>query len=73
MQTRSLGSLTTSALGLGCMGMTHAYSPSTDEAASLATLARAVDLGVTHFKYRSRDLHPGQVAQGDLRIDLEDR
>jgi pyridoxine 4-dehydrogenase len=49
MHTRSLGSLTTSALGLGCMGMTHAYSPSTDEASALATLARAVELGVTLF------------------------
>lgn len=49
MHTRALGSLTTSALGLGCMGMTHAYSPSTDEASALATLARAVELGVTLF------------------------
>ncbi len=49
MQTRHLGSLTTSALGLGCMGMTHAYSPSTDETSALATLARAVELGVTLF------------------------
>ncbi|MDO1580701.1 aldo/keto reductase [Rhizobium oryzicola] len=49
MQTRKLGVLETSALGLGCMGMTHAYSPSTDEASSLATLARAVELGVTLF------------------------
>jgi pyridoxine 4-dehydrogenase len=49
MKTRHLGSLTTSALGLGCMGMTHAYSPSTDETSALATLARAVELGVTLF------------------------
>lgn len=49
MQTRKLGSLETSALGLGCMGMTHAYSPSTDETSALETLARAVDLGVTLF------------------------
>ena len=49
MQTRKLGVLETSALGLGCMGMTHAYSPSTDEASSLATLARAAELGVTLF------------------------
>lgn len=49
MHARTLGSLTTSALGLGCMGMTHAYSPSTDEASALATLTRAVELGVTLF------------------------
>ncbi len=49
MHTRKLGVLETSALGLGCMGMTHAYSPSTDETSALATLSRAVDLGVTLF------------------------
>jgi aryl-alcohol dehydrogenase-like predicted oxidoreductase len=37
-----------SAQGLGCMGMSVTYGPS-DEQESLATLARAVDLGVTLF------------------------
>lgn len=49
MQKRKLGSLETSALGLGCMGMTHAYTPVIDEQASINTLARAVELGVTLF------------------------
>ncbi|MCL6705883.1 aldo/keto reductase [Pseudomonas sp. R2.Fl] len=49
MKTRQLGSLSVSALGLGCMGMSHAYSPTRDDAASTATLHRAVDLGVTLF------------------------
>lgn len=50
MKTRSLGSdLTVSALGLGCMGMSHAYGPSQDETAAFTTLDRAVDLGVTFF------------------------
>lgn len=50
MKTRKLGSdLTVSALGLGCMGMSHAYTPSNDERASVATLERAVELGVTLF------------------------
>lgn len=50
MQKRILGKdLTVSALGLGCMGMNHAYSPSADESASIATLHRAVELGVTFF------------------------
>lgn len=48
MQTRQLGTpgLVTSALGLGCMGMSEFYGPS-DEAESIATLRRALDLGVT--------------------------
>ena len=49
MENRKLGTeLTVSALGLGCMGMTYAYG-SADEAQSVATLEKAVDLGVTFF------------------------
>jgi aryl-alcohol dehydrogenase-like predicted oxidoreductase len=48
MKTRKLGTqgLTVSALGLGCMGMSIAYG-SCDEADSMATIAKALDLGVT--------------------------
>jgi aryl-alcohol dehydrogenase-like predicted oxidoreductase len=49
LPTRTLGStgLTTSAQGLGCMSMTDfAYGPA-DEQESLATIARALELGVT--------------------------
>ena len=49
MQHRILGkALEVSALGLGCMGMSDFYG-APDDAASMATLARAVDLGVTFF------------------------
>lgn len=45
---RALGStgLTTSALGLGCMGMSDLYGPA-DEAESIATIHAALDAGVT--------------------------
>ena len=46
MQTRSLGSLTVSALGLGCMGMSDFYGPA-DDAQSIALIQRAIGLGVT--------------------------
>ena len=49
MKHRHLGSLDVSALGLGCMGMSHAYGPAQDETAAINTLHRAVDLGVTLF------------------------
>lgn len=50
MKTRSLGSgLTVSALGLGCMGMSHAYGSNVDEKAAQAIFDRAVELGVTFF------------------------
>jgi aryl-alcohol dehydrogenase-like predicted oxidoreductase len=48
METRKIGSqgLTAGAIGLGCMGMSHAYGTG-DEAESIATVHRALDGGVT--------------------------
>ncbi|AZS73466.1 aldo/keto reductase [Streptomyces lydicus] len=44
--TRHLGELVVSAQGLGCMGMSHGYGES-DDAQSVATIHRALDLGVS--------------------------
>lgn len=53
LTTRHLGSqgLAVSALGLGCMTMSHGYGDpeERDERESIATLHRALDLGVTFF------------------------
>jgi aryl-alcohol dehydrogenase-like predicted oxidoreductase len=53
LTTRTLGTqgLTVSALGLGCMGMTYAYGApeDRDERESVATIHRALELGVTFF------------------------
>jgi len=48
MEQRTLGrqGLVVSSLGLGCMGMSDFYGPG-DEAEALATLERALELGVT--------------------------
>ncbi|MGZ4640129.1 MAG: aldo/keto reductase, partial [Actinomycetes bacterium] len=46
MQQRTIGELTVSALGLGCMGMSEFYGTS-DQAEAVATIHRALDLGVT--------------------------
>ena len=50
MKTRKLGSqgLVVSALGLGCMGMSEFYA-GFDDAESIATLHRAIDLGCTYL------------------------
>lgn len=50
MQYRTLGSdLTVSAVGLGCMGMSHAYGAPADKKQMTELLAQAVDLGYTFF------------------------
>ncbi|MGY1715552.1 aldo/keto reductase [Geodermatophilus sp. SYSU D01106] len=46
MQTRTLGSLSVPAMGLGCMGMSEFYGTG-DQAEAEATIRRALDLGVT--------------------------
>ena len=51
MQKRKLGACgpTVSALGLGCMGMSHGYGPAAPEAESMNLIALAYELGVTFF------------------------
>jgi len=51
MHKRILGnsSLEVSALGLGCMGLSHGYGPATDTPQAIALIRSAVDRGVTLF------------------------
>jgi len=51
MQKRKLGNsgLEVSALGLGCMGMTHSYRPFPDRRDMIAFIRTAVERGVTFF------------------------
>lgn len=51
MRTRTLGTsgLEVSALGLGCMGLSHGYGPPVDDADGIALIRGAVEAGVTFF------------------------
>ena len=51
MQKRTLGKsgLEVSAIGLGCMGMSHSYAPFPDRQEAIALIRAAVELGVTFF------------------------
>jgi aryl-alcohol dehydrogenase-like predicted oxidoreductase len=51
MQKRKLGNgnLEVSALGLGCMGMSHSYKPFPEKHESIALLRAAVERGITFF------------------------
>ena len=46
VQTRRLGYLEVSALGLGCMGMSEFYGTA-DEDEAIRTIHRALELGIT--------------------------
>ncbi len=49
MQQRNLGPFSVSAIGLGCMNLSHAYGVPPSAEAGEALLLEALDLGVTHF------------------------
>lgn len=49
MQERKLGDFTVSAIGLGCMNLSHAYGMPPERGEAEALLRRALDLGYTHF------------------------
>jgi len=51
MSKRQLGTsgLEVSAIGLGCMGLSHAYGPAVEKQAGIALIRAAVECGVTFF------------------------
>ena len=49
MKKRTLGKMEVSAIGLGCMGMSHAYGAPADHKEMLDLVALAVDSGLTLF------------------------
>ena len=51
MQKRKLGKsgLEVSAMGFGCMGLSHAYGPPVDKQAGVALIRMAAERGVTFF------------------------
>jgi aryl-alcohol dehydrogenase-like predicted oxidoreductase len=49
MQKRKLGTLEVSAIGYGCMGLSHAYGTAPDKQHGISMMRAAVDRGVTFF------------------------
>jgi aryl-alcohol dehydrogenase-like predicted oxidoreductase len=75
VKTRQLGTprLTVSALGLGCMGMSEFYG-ATDEVESIATIHRALDLGVNFLD--TADMYgfgANEILVGKAIADRRDR
>lgn len=49
MKTRKLGNIEVSAIGMGCMGFTHAYGEVPEEKESIRLVHKAFELGCTFF------------------------
>jgi aryl-alcohol dehydrogenase-like predicted oxidoreductase len=49
VQKRKLGNLEVSALGLGCMGLSFSYGPTTEKSEAIALIRAAYEKGVTFF------------------------
>lgn len=65
MQTRILGTgLEVTAVGLGCMGFTHAYGTAMDETEAAKVIAEAVDMGYTFFD--TAECYIGNRADGSV-------
>ncbi len=71
MQERILGNgLKVSAVGLGCMGFSHAYGAPTEKQEAIRTLRQAADLGYTFFDTAEvygtpEDPHQNEVLLGE--------
>ena len=49
MNTRTIGKLTVSEIGMGCMGFSHGYGAVPPEAYSIDAIRAAYDYGCTFF------------------------
>lgn len=79
MQLRTLGTdLNVSAVGLGCMGFSHAYGAPTEEAEAVRLIHHAFDLGYTFFDtaevYGTADApHVNEALVGKALADVKSR
>ena len=79
MKTRTLGKdFTVSAVGLGCMGMSHGYGKPKDRHEMTEVLAKAVDAGYTFFDTAEvygtpEDPHANETLLGEALKPFRDR
>lgn len=69
MKTRKLGGIEVSAIGLGCMGMTHAYGAPSEDAPMIELIHQAFDLGITMFD--TAECYTGVRADGTIAYNEE--
>lgn len=62
MQQRKLGDLTVSAVGFGCMGLSHAYGVALDKQVAIQHIHEAFEAGYTLFD--TAEAYVGKFADG---------
>ena len=79
MNTRTLGAdLTVSAVGLGCMGFSHAYGAPTERSEAVQAIQAAYDMGYTLFDTAetygtAADPHEKEKLVGEALKDVRDK
>ena len=79
MQTRTLGKdLQVSAVGLGCMGFSHAYGAPTESGEAVRLLRRAAEMGYTFFDTAEvygtpEDPHINEALVGEALAPVRDK
>lgn len=79
MNTRTLGTdLTVSAIGLGCMGFSHAYGPPAEDSDAIQAIRSAFDMGYTMFDTSETygtadDPHRNEKLVGEALKDVRDQ
>lgn len=79
MKKRNLGAdLKVSAVGLGCMGFSHAYGAPTDKKISIETIRKAVEMGYDFFDTAevygtADDPHQNEMIVGEALKDIRDK
>ncbi len=69
MQQRKLGDLTVSALGFGCMGLSHAYGIALDKQVAIQRIYEAFEAGYTFFD--TAEIYVGKFADGTPAVNEE--
>jgi aryl-alcohol dehydrogenase-like predicted oxidoreductase len=70
METRTLArDLEVSAIGLGCMGLSHAYGVSVERNEAVRLIRHAVDIGYTYFD--TAECYIGHYADGSVSNNEE--
>lgn len=69
MEKRRIGNTQVSALGLGCMGFSHAYGAPMEENEAIKRIRNAYDLGYTYFD--TAEVYKGEYEDGCISYNEE--